>query len=285
MKFIPLCVLMTIVGLQSLSSKAYTAEEVSSIYSDSKTVQLSDFQSITVSQGIEVTLVKGNSNTAVIQSNYLDKVETVVEGGTLHIRYVKQRNYMNGLRNPKTQIQLTVKEMPNSYKVSSSGKLSVNDAVMSSDLKVSVSSSGDLNFKEIIQSQEADIKVSSSGSLYIPLKANHLDLDASSSGDVNGTFNVSMMNVDISSSADVQLGGNVVNLNVKSSSSADLDASKLKVVEANIVSSSSADVRLGNVSKKLNIEASSGADVNYHAASDALQVLKKTSSGASVSAY
>jgi hypothetical protein len=108
------------------------------------------------------------------------------------------------------------------------------------------------------------VKTSSAGDIIgeTSIKCEDLEIGASSSGNIKLEIYGKKIDVNISSAGDVTLSGDGESLNADLSSAGDLDASNLKVKEAEVSASSAGDARV-NVSDKIVARASSAGDITY----------------------
>jgi uncharacterized protein YxeA len=108
------------------------------------------------------------------------------------------------------------------------------------------------------------LKTSSAGDIIgeTPVKGTDIELGASSAGNIRLEVYARKIDVNISSSGDVSLSGEAETLNADLSSAGNLDASNLKVKDAEVSASSAGDARV-NVSEKITARASSAGDITY----------------------
>lgn len=108
------------------------------------------------------------------------------------------------------------------------------------------------------------VKASSAGDVIgqSPVKTDDIEIDASSAGDIKLEVYAKEIEVDISSSGDVTLKGESDVLEADLSSAGNLNATGLRVREAEVNVSSAGDADI-NVYEKLQARASSAGDVHY----------------------
>jgi len=190
---------------------------------DRQTRQITGFQGVSVSSGIDLYLTQKTIEEVAVeaQSEDLDKIITEVEGGILKI-YIKQKSWFNMKWDTKPR-------------------------------KVYVS------FKTLDKLEaSAGSDVISEGRL----KLDKLNLDASSGSDVKLNLEVSEMSVGSNSGSDITLKGTANKIQVDASSGSDIDASELQAKNCTASVSSGSDIKV-NVTENLDASASSGGDITY----------------------
>ncbi len=174
---------------------------LSAIAQDKETRRLSPFKAISVSQSIEVELVKGNEEKAEITSDDVDleDILTEVTGDKLRI-YLDTRN--KSWRGT-IKIILTYKELEG-VSVNSSARVNSSEMINASSFYADASSSGRMSLAVNCNSLEVD--VSSSGRVTLRGTARSQEVDGSSSGVYDG-FDVDSESVraDVSSSGRVNV--------------------------------------------------------------------------------
>ncbi len=164
---------------------------------------LNDFSEVQVSESIDLVLIPGSKNEALIEVSGVDaeNVETEISGNQLHIG-MANGNY----RNSSVKVTLTYKLLKG-VKANSSSQVQSQGAIKSEELYVEVSSSARANLE--IAVEKLKIEVSSSGKLDITGKAISQVIDVSSSGHYAAFDLVSEgVKVDVSSSGKVEINVN-----------------------------------------------------------------------------
>ncbi|WP_163322461.1 head GIN domain-containing protein [Draconibacterium mangrovi] len=186
--------------------------------------QISGFNAIKVSTGIDLYLTMGNTEEVkvVADDDIIDDLITEVEGGTLKI-YMKRNNWFNwGSGNQTRKVYVTVKEL-NELSASSGSDVESTNTLEGESLEVSCSSGSDLKIEVFYKN----------------------------------------LSVDTSSGSDAKLSGKVKTLRVDASSGSDIKASDLESAICYANASSGSDITV-SVSSELYANASSGSDINYH---------------------
>lgn len=208
-----------------------------------ETRKIASIKGISVSSAIEATYVKSSRNEVVVEVEdpaHLKKLETVVENGTLVIKYKSN----SSVRTRGTN-RVTV------YTSSSSLE------------KLKVTSSASLRVDPSIKTPKILIEISSSGKLYAAkLTTDQATIDASSSGQLNANITATSLTIDASSSAKINLLGSANSATIAISSSAQADLSAIEVKQAVVEVSSSAKATV-NVKDKLVADASSSGKIIY----------------------
>ncbi len=197
---------------------------------------------ISVSTGIQATLIKSNKNEVVLQaasSGQLNRMEAKIDHGVLVVRIKRNSNFQNS-----KSLKATI------Y---------INSNLESIDL----SSAASLAIKEPWTLQHLAINLSSAASLKSDiLTANKINLDLSSSASFTGALKAKELSIDASSASSVQISGSCTLLNIDANSSANINLAKLsaKTVVANARSAAKIQT---HVTESLNADASTGANIQY----------------------
>lgn len=182
-------IILFFVGLIALNATAQKRE----------TRGLPPFTSLSVSQSIEVELVKGAEEKAEITSEEidLDDILTEVSGNKLRIHLDGWNRSWGG----RVKIVLTYRELE-AVSVGASATVSGEDPIDASSFYAEASSSGSLSL--VVNCSRLDVDVSSSGRLKLKGKATVQEIDGSSSGNYDG-FDVQseIVRADVSSSGRV----------------------------------------------------------------------------------
>lgn len=213
-----------------------TGSAMSVIAQETETRSLSDFNEISVGEAIDVTLVPGNKNEAVVKVRNIDleDVETDVRGGTLKIELSGNR-----YRNIDVEITLTYKSIDG----------------------IRVSSAADVVTKGAIKSPSLDILVSSAANAVLEIAAEKIDVEVSSSGDLELTGKTNSQRVSVSSAGDYDaydLSCEEAYVRASSAGSARINASKKIDAKA----SSAGSIKYRGEPDKVYVNSSSGGDVD-----------------------
>ncbi len=164
-----------------------------------ETRSLPAFSRLSVSQSIEVELVEGSKEEAVITSEEidLDDIVTEVSGNKLKVHLDGWNNSWRG----SVKIRLTYRNLEE-VSVNSSAKVFGTSTINASRFTAEASSSGRMELA--VNCQDLSVDVSSSGKVSLTGKATNQEIDGSSSGNYDG-FEVESDNVraDVSSSGKV----------------------------------------------------------------------------------
>lgn len=203
------------------------------------TRKLDKFTSISVSEGIEVNLVKGNSHQAKItfyKNVDLEEVLTEVSGSTLKI-------HLDG--NNHTNVDVRI------------------DVTFVSLESVRASSAADVTSSSVIEASDFKVKASSAADVTLELKVKTLKVDASSAADVTLSGSTDSQSVDISSAADYKafdLKSKTANVSASSAADAKVNVSENLDASAN----SGGSVKYKGNPAKLREHSSSGGDVKEY---------------------
>jgi hypothetical protein len=203
---------------------------------ETETRSLSDFNEISVGEAINVTLVPGNKNEAVVKVRNIDleDVETDVRGGTLKIELSGSR-----YRNIDVEITLTYKSIEGLH----------------------VSSAADVVTKGAIKSTSLDLSVSSAANAVLEIIAEKIDVEVSSSGDLELTGKTTSQRVSVSSAGDYDaydLSCDEAYVRASSAGSARINATKKIDAKA----SSAGSIKYRGEPDKVYVNSSSGGDVD-----------------------
>lgn len=166
----------------------------------SETRDLRSFSSISVGEAINVEVVAGSSEKAVVQVDGadLDDVLTEVFGDRLKIR-MRQGNW----RNVSVNVVVTYKTLEE-IDVSSAADLISKGPIKGDQLEIEVSSAGDVEVE--VDVDELEVRVSSAGDLTVEGRAREQYVKVSSSGDYDGyDLETEVAEVDASSAGDARV--------------------------------------------------------------------------------
>jgi len=211
-----------------------------SVFAQSGAIRkLDKFTSISVSEGISVNLIKGNSHQAKVtlyKNIDLEEVLTEVSGSTLKI-------HLDG--NSHNNVNVTI------------------DVTFVSLESVRASSAADINSSSVIEADDFKVKASSAADVTLELKVTTLEADASSAADITLSGTVGSQTVDISSAADYNAFGlKSKTANVSASSGSDAKVNVSGSLDAS--ASSGGSVKYKGNPDKLREHSSSGGDVREY---------------------
>lgn len=199
---------------------------------------LSSFDKLRVGQGIEVTLVKGNEEKAVVEVDGidLDDVYTEVMGKTLRIG-LENRRFGNYRRNIDVEITLTFKSLRG----------------------ISASSAANVYSRSVIESDEIFIDVSSAGRVEIEVRSNHVELEASSAADIEIAGKTKTLEVGVSSAGNIRAYElEAEEVDARASSAGSLRCTATRIIDAR--ASSGGSIRYeGNPDKEYTNTSSGGS--------------------------
>ena len=179
-----------------------------------------NFESIKVSQGIEVILTQSNDKLVSVETdeNIQNHIITEVENGTLIVK--ADENYRTS-KSPRVTINMpTVSEL----KSSSDAEISSTNILKSNNIEVDASSGSEINVD--IEAENMSLETSSGSEITANGKAMKLQTKASSGSSINATelmANEIIATASSGSSIDVFP---ILNLKAKASSGANIDYHK-----------------------------------------------------------
>lgn len=222
---------------------------------ESQERSVGSFTSISLTCSVDLYLYQGKTNKVVVEADeqYIDQIETYVEGETLVI------DVKGSIRNAKVLKAYITFEQLNKLKISGSGDVVCENAIIADEFIYEISGSGDLDMK--IEAETLKCKINGSGDAHIEGDVSNLSISVSGSGDV--VASVDSMNecsVRLTGSGDVKLSGTVDLLRIKQVSSGDISADKLKANTCYIDKSGSGDSKV-YVINELSVISSGSGDV------------------------
>jgi hypothetical protein len=166
-----------------------------------ETRKLPSFNQLSVSQSIEVELVKGNEERAEITSDEVDleDILTEVSGSKLKIHLDGwNRNWRGSIK-----IRLTYRELEG-VSVGSSARVTAEETINATSFYADASSSGRMSLA--VNCSDLEVDVSSSGRVTLRGRANSQEIDGSSSGYYDGfELESEKVRADVSSSGKVNV--------------------------------------------------------------------------------
>ncbi len=186
-------------------------------------MQVSPFNAIKASAGVDVYLSMGTSESVRVEGSERDLKDLVVEtkGETLHIYYKSRSDW------------------------------SIFQGSMRRSAKVYVQA---VELQEVSASSGADIRSENT------IRGEVLAVSASSGADIRLDIQVGDLSLESSSGSDIYLSGRALSVNAVASSGSDIKADKLSATVAMLTVSSGADIRM-EVLQELKARASSGGDI------------------------
>ncbi|PIB35391.1 hypothetical protein BFP72_08270 [Reichenbachiella sp. 5M10] len=163
-----------ITGLCVLAISAYAQ-------TNEQTRNLDNFEAVSVGESIQVTLVQGEKNEAVVMTDgvSVDKVLTEIKGNTLNI-HMDRGSYGS----QSVDVVLTYSEDLREIRCSSSAVVKSASEIESNELYVQCSSSGTMIL--ILDVERLKLEVSSSGKVTLSGEVSTQDIEVSSSGKYHG---------------------------------------------------------------------------------------------------
>ncbi len=166
--------------------------------------EVTAFQSIALDVAATLELRQGDTDGLTItgDDNIVPLIETVVENGTLKIRWAgNKRNY--SLHYKKLQIVVNARTI-NSLSVTGSGDIHAAK-LKSQDLRTTIGGSGDITI-DILEATSLKVGLTGSGDVTVGGKADTLDVSLTGSGDVAAAkLDVRSAKVSLQGSGDVSV--------------------------------------------------------------------------------
>lgn len=154
------------------------------IAQEKETRNFEDFSSIEVGEAIELIIIQGDKNEAVIEVDDidLDEVITDVRGSELNIER-KNSNRNNSNNRGEVVVRLTYKNI-DEISVNSAASVFSKSKIKAESFEVNASSAGQMELE--LDVTDLEVNVSSAGSIELSGTCASLDLDASSAGNFEG---------------------------------------------------------------------------------------------------
>ena len=150
-----------------------------------ETMQLSDFNKLSVTTNIKMELIKSDETKMEIEIIKGDRSELKIEENGKHLKvYIKGKNKWGGSKT-KAKLKLYFTELDD-ISVGASARVFSDDVIKSDDFDADVSSSGSLNLS--VEANSLDSDISSSATLEIKGACNSVDINVSSSGSFKGAY-------------------------------------------------------------------------------------------------
>ena len=162
--------------------------------------QVSNFDGIKVSCGIDVYITQGDREYLEVQAdeNLLDIIKTEVENNMLKVYTDKNISVAKSKKVYLTYVNL------NKIVISSAGDVKAENTLNTNKLDIRLSSAGDLKLD--VEADEIYINVSSSGNANLSGKINYLKVDLSSAGDLNAfDLEAKVGDINVSSAGDAKV--------------------------------------------------------------------------------
>lgn len=209
-------------------------------YNKTEDRNLSGFEAIKVSSGIDLYITMGDTESVkiVADDDIIDKIATEVKDGTLKI-YMKKGNWFNWGGNKTRKAYVTVKEL----------------------VAVDASSGSDVRSENTLEGESLKVQASSGSDVELDVFYKNLWIDTSSGSDARLSGKVKTLNAEASSGSDIKaqkLESKICKVRVSSGSDATVSVSDELYARA----SSGGDVRYYGNPDVRETDESSGGDIN-----------------------
>ncbi len=156
---------------------------------------LSGFNGIRVSSGIDVYLSQGDKESVTVEAdeNLHEYILTEVKNGVLHV-YTDNINIRHA---DEKKVYVTIKEVT-SIKTTSAGDIIGETPIKTGDIEIGSSSAG--NIKLELYAKNVDLNISSAGDIRLTGEGDFLKADLSSAGDLNA-FDFRVKEAEVSASS------------------------------------------------------------------------------------
>ena len=180
------------------------AHAASSLSIQDETRGVAGFHALSNSGSIEVEVRFGSSESVRLEGDEaaIREIETVVESGTLKIRY-KKRSRSGGHNWGKVIAYVTAKRL-DALTQSGSGKIAVTGAISGKELNIALSGSGRITFES--DAEVCNASISGSGRIVSNGRATESNISISGSGRFDGAeLRSQSANLNISGSGNISL--------------------------------------------------------------------------------
>lgn len=170
----------------------------------SETRKVKNFSKISASAGVDVILIQGNKEEAIVEadSDIMEYVKTEVDGETLELT-LKRRSFFNSWRNRKVKITVYYKNI-NGISSSAGADVNTENTLKGKILGVSVSSGADVDLE--VDVETIAVSTSSGSDADIRGKTDNVKCSASSGSDINcKNLDAKHGKASVSSGADIEL--------------------------------------------------------------------------------
>lgn len=235
--------IILLAGILMLSAFDLSAGEVvaSKKYVTTR-VDIKQFENITIQGSPDVifTQKKGKPSLEIYGSdNIVPLLETVVEGGTLYVRFKKNTS----IRKTGTlEVRVTGEDLKN-VKIIGSGDFVFTNALKTDEFGVEIRGSGDVRGKGLAVSK-LSLSVQGSGDISFPdVHAGILDIKVNGSGDISLTgIQTDSASVLVNGSGDISLSGTGNTASYKVNGSGDIKAANFIVTDVKASIAGSGDI-------------------------------------------
>lgn len=171
----------------------------------SRSINVKNFNGVAVSNGIDLFLSQGNTESVVIkgQEDVIKDVVIAQEGSNLTIKYKEGVNWSRLFRGTQIQVYVSVKKL-NSIAASGGSDVETQNTINTDKMSIRSSGGADLDLNIVCK----DISISSSGGSDINLKgsADNMVLNTSGGSDVDAfDFKVNYARANTSGGSDVSI--------------------------------------------------------------------------------
>lgn len=184
---------------------------------------VSPFNSIKISGGIEVFLSQSNEEAVAVSASeekFRDKIKTEVVNGTLRIFYDGDRLTWN-IGNKKLRAYVSFKNL-NNLEASGASTVKINGTLTASSLNVKLSGACELT----------------------------------------GSIKATDVKIDVNGASNVKLNGNVANIDIDASGASDVKGYNLSTDECIVNASGASDINI-TVNKEISAHASGASSIHY----------------------
>ncbi len=178
---------------------------IPSLFSQTKTINLSDYTIISVSEGIEVNLHEGDSKAECeMLKGDIDDLLVEQSGKKVKVHFKSSGLKFWGNNNRRARVDLYYNSSLSEIKVSSGASVEGHTTLISDDLEVDVSSGARVELE--LESSDVDVDISSGASASLEGETKRLKVDASSGASFNGKdLKSKYADADASSGASVKI--------------------------------------------------------------------------------
>jgi hypothetical protein len=230
-----------------------------------QTRQVSGFTAIANNGSFDVKVkVDGTESVRVVSDrNEYDKIETVVENGTLRIGSKRSMGWGDGIRGNVT-VYVSAKSL-SAIKSNGSGDITVSGDLHGSSAEVSNSGSGEVRIGGNVSGERISVRMVGSGDTRIDgtLEGQNVDVSVTGSGNITTGVKAGDLRAHLTGSGNITLTGSAANASVVVSSSGDIKAQNLRGgnVEASITGSG--NIKIG-ADKTLKLHLSGSGNIVYN---------------------
>lgn len=241
-----------------------------------KTVEVGEFNGITVSRAIDVKLVEGQEGTVVISAddNLIEWVRATISRDALHLTIDDDIRTISDIH---VTITVPTDGKLGFLKAMSAAEIQSDVRIVKKEVEIKASSSAEV--KADIIAEHCTIETSSAGEYKGEVKSNLCHANASSSAEIEMTLTTQKCYLNASSAAEIAVKGAALGATLNASSAADIQGEHFAVKRCHADASSAGEIAISCL-EEFKGNASSAGDIRVYG--ECKNFSRSTSSGGSI---